>query len=131
MEVSARHVVSQYRSKCLLIMLPLKSASKFYYISITCNANIILLRRLDLVTYDGRCRFSSNPYPSYSIIHSNLPTLTSLEECTAACRSHKGCVAFSYGIRYNCILYSGGPYIYGNGEANTKCYAIHAGIFLS
>ena len=57
-------------------------------------------------------------------------TVTNTLECQRHCIDNTGCTAFSYqnhiNKRYveNCNLYEGGPYTYGNGQADTTCYII-------
>ena len=55
-------------------------------------------------------------------------------KCYKKCQKTIGCNAFSF--EYNnvlepCNMYTGGPYTYGNGRVNTKCYVIPKGQILN
>ena len=52
-------------------------------------------------------------------------------KCYKKCQKTIGCNAFSF--EYNnvlepCNMYTGGPYTYGNGRVNTKCYVLPKGL---
>ena len=53
-------------------------------------------------------------------------TTDSALKCNEECSASIACTAFSFekgvGLTSNCNLYHKGPYTYGNGRENTRCY---------
>ena len=75
----------------------------------------------------GYCRHGSN---EYNLIKSEI--LFTEAQCRSACSDIDNCVAFAfktgkYLIDYKCYYYSDGPYTYGSGEKNVKCYNMRSG----
>jgi len=72
--------------------------------------------------FDGLCRYGSNKMKFLKSFDTS-----SSNECEGRCVDTRSCVAFAYVINtdnpanIDCLLYSGGPYTYGNGRSNTKC----------
>ena len=82
----------------------------------------------DLPFFNGYCRYGSDEryyYPSGLIVKTAMA-------CLQYCRDLPKCVAFFFetGVQdeSNCLGYIGGPYTYGNGRNNTKCYNMPSGM---
>ena len=94
-------------------------------ISIECFMNF---SGLDLQFYEGWCRFGSD----YREWMKGLST-TSDVKCNEICQTTNGCSAFSFeynNVEEPCNIYTNGPYTYGSGRANTKCYILPKGDYL-
>ena len=80
---------------------------------------------VDLSFHDGWCRYGSD-YRGWM----EALAINSDVKCYKKCQKTIGCNAFSF--EYNnvlepCNMYTGGPYTYGNGRVNTKCYVLPKG----
>ena len=80
---------------------------------------------LEISYFDGWCRYGSD----------NREWINGFEikddaECYEKCKATNDCVAFSFeysNVDEPCNTYRGGPYTYGNGRSNTKCYIMPKG----
>ena len=80
---------------------------------------------LDIPYFDGWCRYGSD----------NREWIDGFEikddaKCYEKCKATNDCVAFSFeytNVDEPCNTYRGGPYTYGNGRLNTKCYIMPKG----
>ena len=80
---------------------------------------------LEISYFDGWCRYGSD----------NREWINGFEikddaECYEKCKATNDCVAFSFeysNVDEPCNTYRGGPYTYGNGRLNTKCYIMPKG----
>ena len=83
------------------------------------------LSGLDLQFYEGWCRFGSD----YREWMKGLSTKSDVK-CYEICQTTNGCSAFSFeynNVEEPCNIYTNGPYTYGSGRANTKCYILPKG----
>ena len=83
------------------------------------------LSGLDLQFYEGWCRFGSD----YREWMKGLSTKSDVK-CYEKCQTTNGCSAFSFeynNVEEPCNIYTNGPYTYGSGRANTKCYILPKG----
>ena len=68
--------------------------------------------------FDGTCRYGEN-----EAVYIGDVTLNSVDECKKNCQNTYDCKAYSYSsTEKDCLLWSSGPYTYGNGVAGYKCY---------
>ena len=85
----------------------------------------------NLLSFIGYCR-----YGQYEDKRDLLDQVTenTVSKCQEKCGATKNCVAFAYkedATNENCYLYGNGPYTYGTGREDTKCYIMPPGIVLS
>ena len=75
--------------------------------------------------FNGYCRYGSDSKDTFKSIDSD-----DVEECKRQCVATPNCVAYAYRENYggkDCDLYRGGPYTYGNGRADIRCYILKRG----
>ena len=69
---------------------------------------------------DGLCRYGLD---EFKFTESELTT--SDIKCHEACQTTDGCTAFSFKTSDGyCAKYHGGPYTYGTGDVDYRCYVI-------
>ena len=84
-----------------------------------------LVEASQLQVFDGYCRDGSDDKDSIRTLEA-----TDYQDCYKQCKITDGCTAFAYDDNdpnEDCALYRGGPYTYGNGKENTRCYNMPTG----
>ena len=85
-----------------------------------------------LQEFDGKCSFGTN-YRDFMYEESPDIDVITVQNCYDQCKVTDGCTAFDYDANVmDCDLYSGGPYTYGDRNANLnrenkKCYTMSKG----
>ena len=99
----------------------------YFYCSSTFKTyQSVLAESSQLQTFDGLCLYGRDNHDLIKQLNATDP-----QECYYECKIAGDCTAFAFDEDPrgdNCALYRGGPYIKGNGRADTKCYIMTLGM---
>ena len=81
-----------------------------------------------MLTFNGYCRYGAKKWGKLNF----SLTVDSVLGCYDLCRATDSCTAFSFKKAVKgCSLFKGGPYTYGNGRHDVKCYVMPKGIVIT
>ena len=98
----------------------------FHFSSTFKTCQFVLVESSQLQTFDGLCLYGRDNHDLIKQLNATDP-----QECYYQCKIAGDCTAFAFDEDPrgdNCALYRGGPYIKGNGRADTKCYIMTLGM---